>query len=62
MEEAYAMVPSTLSLPSVGDWVAVVVTAVITATRFYIQMPQGARSPFTAGDSSSEAGKLGFPI
>lgn len=56
MEETYAMVPSTLSLPSVGDWVAVVVTAVVTATRFYIQMPQGARSPFTAGDSGSEAG------
>ena len=50
------MVPSTLTLPSVGDWVSVVVTAVITPTRFYIQMPCGASSPFTADDSSSEAG------
>ena len=57
------MNPGALPLPSVGDWVVAMVTAVVSATRFYIQMPLGPKCSFLAGDnSSSETGKYTFHL
>lgn len=36
-----------MTLPSAGDWVVVLVTAVISPTRFFVQLPLGNRNPFT---------------
>ena len=54
------MDPGPLQLPLVGDWVVVIATAVVSATKFYLQMPLGARSPFLTSDKSSDAGTFTF--
>lgn len=38
-----------IQVPSVGDWISIVVTAVISATQFYVQMPLGSKSPISTG-------------
>ena len=53
MEEAFVASESHLALPSVGEWVVVLMTTVITPNRFFIQLPCGLHSPFTLGSSSS---------
>jgi len=49
LEATYANPSDNLVLPDVGNWVVVVVTAIVSATKFYIQMPLGAKSPLSAG-------------
>lgn len=50
-----------LQLPKKNDWVVVVVTAIISSTRFYIQLPLGCRSPLTLEFNSDQAeGKASF--
>ena len=44
-EEAYTRESSTPNLPSVGDWAVVIVTALISATEFFIQLPLGCVHP-----------------
>ena len=60
LESVYVMDPGPLQLPLVGDWVVVIVTAVVSATKFYLQMPLGAKSPFLTSDKSSDAGTFAF--
>ncbi len=36
---------SLLELPCKNDWIVVVVTAIVSATRFYVQIPLGLVSP-----------------
>ena len=43
-----------MTLPVVGDWVAVLVTAVMSATRFFVQLPLGNRNPFSAPHVGSD--------
>lgn len=38
---------TVMTLPVIGDWVAVLVTAVVSATRFFVQLPLGNRNPFS---------------
>ena len=38
---------SSLELPSSNDWVVVVVTAIVSVSRFYVQLPLGLLSPIT---------------
>lgn len=45
MEPAVVNSSSTLRLPRKGAWVVAVVTAVISPTRFYVQLPLGCKSP-----------------
>ena len=47
LEEVYTSSDGSLGMPAVGDLVAVVVTAIHSATKFYIQMPMGSRSALT---------------
>lgn len=47
LEEAYTSSDDSLAMPAVGDLVAVVVTAILSATKFYIQMPVGSTSVLT---------------
>lgn len=48
-----------MTVPSVGDWVVVLVTAVISPTRFFVQLPLGNRNPFSSlqSDYDSVEGK-----
>lgn len=60
MMETHTYDPGKHPLPSVGDWVVVMVTAVVSATHFYVHLPFGAESLLSLQDSSSEAGVLNF--
>ena len=44
-EETFTRESPTRNLPSVGDWVVVIVTALISATEFFIQLPLGCVHP-----------------
>ena len=35
----------SITLPNRNDWIVVIVTAIISSTRFYVQLPLGCRSP-----------------
>ena len=54
-EETYCKTES-IALPSVGDWVNVTVTFVLSVKKLYIQLPFGLRSPFSTPDSDSKTG------
>ena len=43
--EAFTGECVTLSLPSIGDWVVVIVTALISATELFVQLPLGCVHP-----------------
>lgn len=39
-----------VKMPKKGDWVVAIVTAIISATRFYVQLPLGCTSPLSLDD------------
>jgi len=43
--EALVEADSCLELPNRNDWVVVVVTAIVSPSRFYVQLPLGLLSP-----------------
>lgn len=49
LEETFARTMGDLLLPDVGDWVVVIVTAMVSVTKFFVQLPLGAGSPFSTG-------------
>ena len=49
LEETFARTTGDLLLPDVRDWVVVIVTAMVSATKFFVQLPLGAGSPFSTG-------------
>lgn len=44
LEEAYITSDGSLAMPAVGDLVTVVVTAIQSVTKFYVQLPLGNKS------------------
>ena len=49
LEESFAKTAGDFLLPDVKDWVVVTVTAVVSATKFFVQLPLGARSSLSTG-------------
>ena len=49
LEETFARTTGDLLLPDVRDWVVVIVTAMVSATKFFVQLPLGTVSPFSTG-------------
>ena len=49
LEETFAKTAGDLLLPDVRDWVVVIVTAMVSATKFFVQLPLGAGSPLATG-------------
>lgn len=47
MEKAAMEFDSDMKLPKRKDWVVVIVTAVMSPTRFYIHLPLGCMSPLS---------------
>ena len=45
LEETFTGKTATLCLPSVGDWVVVVATALISVTELFVQLPLGCTDP-----------------
>ena len=41
---------SSLKLPVKGDWIVAIATAVMSPTRFYVQLPVGCKSPLSLQD------------
>lgn len=49
LEETFAKTTGNLLLPDVRDWVVVIVTAIVSAAKFFVQLPLGAGSPLSTG-------------
>ena len=45
LEETFTGNTSTLCLPSVGDWIVVIVTSLISVTELFVQLPLGCTHP-----------------
>lgn len=54
MEEAVVESEGFVKIPKRDDWVVVIVTAIITATRFYVQLPLGCTSPLSLDQCKEE--------
>lgn len=54
MEVAVVNSSSVLKLPGEGEWLVAIVTAVVSPTRFYIQLPLGCKSPLALHQSDRE--------
>ena len=46
MEEAFLKCEASLDMPGSGEWIVVIVTAIHSATHFYLHLPCGLISPF----------------
>ena len=58
LEEAFTGKSTTLCLPSVGDWVVVIATALISVTELFVQLPLGCTHPLRlAKDNEKSSGK-----
>lgn len=47
VERAIVESESSICLPKRKDWVVVIVTAIISPTRFFVQLPLGCKSPLS---------------
>ena len=45
LEETFTGQTTTLCLPSAGDWVVVIATALISVTELFVQLPLGCTNP-----------------
>ena len=47
MEPAVSESDYSIPFPKRSDWIVVIVTAIISSTRFYVQLPLGCKSPIS---------------
>lgn len=58
MEDASVKMENFLVFPRRNSWIVVIVTAVISATRFYVQLPLGCQSPLSIKQDIKKEGMV----
>ena len=47
MVDALVESATSMKMPKISDWIVAIVTAVVSATRFFVQLPLGCISPLS---------------